>query len=111
MLRRGGLLGLIRPLRVVGEAGVVLACEAVEVGVDHGGTPVGGVGTEVARQQWYGGGGLEELASIHGGFLPDERCTLIQETARADTLWASGSGYHADGSPAAVRVPVAPGDL
>ena len=49
---------------------VVLACEAVEVGIDHGGSAVGDVGTEVARQQWHGGG-LEELASSHGGFLPD----------------------------------------
>ena len=95
---------------MVGEAGVVLAGEAVQVGVDHGGSAVGGVGTEVARQQWHGGG-LEELASLHGGFLPYGRCSLIQETARADTPRASGSGYHTDGSPALVRVPVAPGDL
>jgi hypothetical protein len=76
MLGGGGLLGLILPLRVVREPRVVPAGEAVQVGVDHGGTPVGGVGTEVVRQQWHGGG-LEELASIHGGFLPDERCSLI----------------------------------
>ena len=95
---------------MVGEAGVVLAGEAVEVGVDDGGSAVGGVGTEVARQHWHGGG-LEELASMHGGFLPDGRCSLIQETARADTPRASGSGYHTGGSPAPFRVPVTLGDL
>src|SRR5207253_2084486 len=66
MLGGGGLGGLVGSIWMVGEAGVVLACEAVEVGVDHGGSAVGGVGTEAARQQWNGGG-LEELASLHGG--------------------------------------------
>ena len=80
---------------------IVRAGEAVEVSIDDRGSAVGGVGTEVARQKWHGGG-LEELASIHGGFLPDGRDSLIQETARADTLWASVSEYHTGASPGPV---------
>jgi hypothetical protein len=59
---------------MVGEAVVVLSCEAVEMGVDHGCLSVGCVGPGVVSQDWHGGGGQEELASIHGGFLPDGCC-------------------------------------
>jgi hypothetical protein len=60
----GGLGGLIGTPWVVREAEVVLPGEAVEVGVDHGGS-VGGFSPEMARRE-RDGGGLEELASSHG---------------------------------------------
>jgi hypothetical protein len=62
----GGLGGLVRSIRVVGEAGVVLAGEAMQVGVDDRGTPFVGFSPEVACHEWHGGC-LEESASSHGG--------------------------------------------
>jgi hypothetical protein len=69
VLGGGGLGGLIRSLRVVGETGVVLAGEAMQMGIDHRGSAVICFSPWAARQQWHGGG-LEELASVHGGVLP-----------------------------------------
>jgi hypothetical protein len=80
----GGIGGLIGSLRMVGETIVVLSCEAVEMGVDHRGAEVGRAGMQVARQQWQSGG-LEEPASLHGGFLTAGRHSLIQKSARVDT--------------------------
>jgi hypothetical protein len=56
---------------MVGEAGIVLPGEAMEMGSNHRGSALGGIGTEVISQDWQAGGGLEELASLHGGFLPE----------------------------------------
>ena len=42
VLGGGGLGGLVGSLRVVGEPRIVLAGEAMQMGIDHGGTPVGG---------------------------------------------------------------------
>ena len=95
VLGGGGLVGLVRPLGVVGEAGVVLAGEAVEVGVDDRGTPVVGPSPVPARCERHrrGGGGLEEMASSHGGLLPDG-CVIEPGSRRpAQGITRAGAGH------------------
>jgi hypothetical protein len=76
---------------VVGESRIVLAGEAVEMAVDHGGSAIGGFGPEMAYHEWHGGG-PEELASLHGGLLPDGRCFSMRVDGSGTTPRASGPG-------------------
>jgi hypothetical protein len=68
---------------MVREPRIVLASEAMKMGINDRGTPIGGFRPEMADQERYGSG-LEELASVHGGFLPED--------GWGNTPRASGSG-------------------